>query len=261
MTGWPLGLIVPVQDPTPFSPFAPGQWEEALRRAARVGFDVVELAITDPTGFNPPVFAEVLEREGLRFHSITTGQAAAKEGLSLATADDSVRETAIDRVKAHMRLAKPFDAIVIVGSLRGSDGNAEQLVEALTECAVYDSAVKLALEPLNRYESRLVNTVAEGLTVVERVGADNLGLLVDTFHANIEEPRIGEAYQAAGDRLFHVHLADSNRFVPGYGHLAFAEVWEALERIDYQGVLVLEPYPKPSVEAVMKAPQALRSQW
>jgi sugar phosphate isomerase/epimerase len=232
-----------------------------LQRAAQAGFDAVELAITDPTGFNPPVFAEVLEPEGLRLRSITTGQAAAKEGLSLATGDNSVRKIAIERVKEHMRLAEPFDAVVIVGSLRGSDGSGERLVEALAECAAHDSAVRLALEPLNRYESRLVNTVSEALTVVERVGADNLGVLVDTFHANIEESRIGEALKAAGDRLFHVHLADSNRFVPGYGHLAFAEVWEALERIDYQGVLVLEPYPKPSVEAVMKAPQALRSQW
>jgi sugar phosphate isomerase/epimerase len=260
VAGWPVGLIVPLQDPTPFSPFSPEDLEETLKKVARVGFDAVELAITDPAELNPRLIAAVLEREGLRFCSITTGQAAAKEGLSLSAVDERIRRDAIERIQAHVRFAEPFGAVVIVGSLCGLDGDLDRLIEALRECTTVDPEVKLALEPLNRYESRLVNTVADGLAIVERVGAENLGLLVDTFHANIEEPRIGEAYRNAGDRLFHVHLADSNRFVPGYGHLPFDEVWKALEAIDYQRVLVIESYPKPDRNAVMSAAQALRLQ-
>ncbi|MCR4391509.1 MAG: sugar phosphate isomerase/epimerase [Candidatus Acetothermia bacterium] len=258
---WPLGLIVPVQDPTPFSPFAPGEWTDALARVGEHGCEAVELAVTDPTRLDAAHVAEALERAGLRLASLTTGQAAGKESLSLAAPDDAVRRRAVERIQAHMRLAAPFQAVVIVGLLRGVDGDPGLLVESLRECARADRTVRLALEPLNRYESRLVNTVAEGLSVMERVGAENVGLLVDTFHANIEEPKIGEAFRRAGDRLFHVHLADSNRWPPGHGHLEWGEVRDALVRIGYRGSLILECLPRPTAGAPFQAMGWLRSMW
>ena len=260
MRNWPLGLIVPLQDPTPFSPFAPGNWRQALRRVKTAGYDGVELAITNPAKINPDTTKEALESEGLRLLSITTGQAAGLEGLSLSSPDEKVRRRAVERIQAHMQFAKSFGAVVIVGSLRGADGGTELLTEALRECAKHAPEVRLALEPLNRYESRLVNTVAEALDVIEEVGADNLGILFDTFHANIEEVSVGEAIRAAKDRLLHVHLADSNRFVPGYGHLDFAQVWDALDAICYRQALVVEALPEPSTEALLNAPARLRGE-
>jgi sugar phosphate isomerase/epimerase len=253
-------LIVSLQDPTPFSPFAPGNWRQALRWVKTAGYDGVELAITSPAKINPDTTKEALESEGLRLLSITTGQAAGLEGLSLSSPDEKVRRRAVERIQAHMQFAKSYGAVVIVGSLRGADGDMELLLESLRECATYDAEVRVALEPLNRYESRLVNTAAEALSVVERVGAQNLGLLLDTFHANIEERNIGQAFQDTGERLFHVHLADSNRFVPGYGHLDFAQVWNALDAIRYQQALVVEALPEPSTEALLNAPARLRGE-
>ncbi len=258
MHDWPLGMIVPLQDPTPFSPFAPVDWRQALRRVKTAGYDGVELAITNPTNIDPDTAKEALESEGLRLLSITTGQAAGLEGLSLTSDDEEIRRRTIDRIEAHMDFAARFGAVVIIGSLRGADGDIELLTEALRECAKHAPQVKLALEPLNRYESRLVNTVEEGIDVVKRVGADNLGLLVDTFHANIEETNVGEAFSSAGHRLFHVHLADSNRWIPGYGHLDFAQVWDALDAIDYRQALVLEPLPKPNYDALLNVPKRLK---
>ena len=257
---WPLGMIVPIQDETPFSPFAPADWRTALGEVKAAGYDGVELAITDPTRLSPTEIKEALAQEGLHFFSITTGQAAAKEGLSLSSPNDGVRRRAIARIQAHMRLAREFDAVVIIGSLRGADGSIDLLVESLRECAGYQPEVKLALEPLNRYESRLINTVEQARAVIEKVGADNLGILFDTFHANIEEVSISKAIRTAGDRLFHVHLADSNRFVPGYGHLDFGEVWRALAEIGYRGALVLEPLPKPNPEALLAAAARLKGE-
>ncbi len=261
MRNWPLGLIVPLQDPTPFSPFAPENWRQALRQVKTAGYDGVELAITNPARINPDTAAEALKAEGLRLLSITTGQAAGLEGLSLTSADDPIRRRTIERIEEHMDLAQCFGAVVIVGSLRGADGDIEVLIESLRECAAHSPDVRLALEPLNRYESRLVNTVADGLDVVERVGAQNLGLLLDTFHANIEERNIGQAFRDTGNRLFHVHLADSNRFVPGYGHLDFGQVWDALDAMCYQQALAFEPLPKPSAEALLNAPARVRGEW
>ncbi len=75
---------------------------------------------------------------------------------------------------------------------------------------------------------------------------DNIGILFDTFHANIEEISIGESIQRADDRLFHVHIADSNRWAPGYGHLDFSQISKVLSGIDYQGFGSLESLPKPN---------------
>jgi len=255
---WPLGMIVPVQDPTPFSPFAPGEWEAALKKVAEAGYQAVELAVTDPARVNQGQVAEALKAAGLRLSSLTTGQAAGKEGLSLSSPDERIRARAIRRIQDHMRLAAPHGAVVIVGLLRGADGSLELVVESLRECARFDTSVRVALEPLNRYESRLINTVEQALGVVERVGADNLGVLFDTFHAHIEERSLREAVSAASDRIFHVHLADSNRSVPGYGHLAFREVLTALKGIGYQGALVVESLLKPSPAALLSFPSQAR---
>ncbi|MBC7109140.1 MAG: sugar phosphate isomerase/epimerase [Methanomassiliicoccales archaeon] len=261
MKGWPLGLVVPLQDPTPFSPFAPTEWREALRQVAESGYEGVEFAITDPVRVDMDKVAEALERERLRLLALATGQALEKERLSLSAPDDRVRERAVQRIKGHMRFAKRFGAVVIIGTLRGIVGDKTLLVESLRECASFDFSVKITLEPLNRYESRLVNTVSEALEVIECIGKDNVGLHLDTFHANIEEPKVGDAFRIAGERLFHVDLADSNRWVPGYGHLDFKEVWTALEAIDYRGGLVIECIPKPDKRALLSAAQKIRTQW
>lgn len=254
-------MIVPLQDPTPFSPFEPTEWREALVEVSAAGFDGVELAITDPRLLEGSAVAEVLEAEDLRLLSITTGQAAGLEGLSLSTPDGAVRRRAIRRIQEHMAFAESFGAVVIVGSLRGADGDVGLLADSLRECAAFSGEVSLALEPLNRYESRLLNNVEETLRFVDGLDAENVGILFDTFHANIEEASIGGSIARLGDRLIHVHLADSNRWVPGYGHIDFTELWISLERISYRGGLVLEPLPRPDADRLLGAGEALRRDW
>lgn len=258
---FPLGLIVPVQDPTPFSPFVPARWPEALSEVAEVTYETVELAITDPTRLSPDEVATALGRAGVRLCAITTGQAAALEGLSLSTPDDSLRERAVERILAHMRLARRFGAVVIVGSLRGREGSLDLLVDSLKACAAHEPETRLVLEAINRYESTLACTVADALAVIDRVGMDNVGVHFDTFHANIEERTLAGAIRSAADRLQHVHLADSNRWVPGHGHLSFDEVWQALAEIGYGGSLVLEALPLASVHDLLGAAEVIRRQW
>ena len=124
------------------------------------------------------------------------------------------------------------------------------LVEALQECsaAAEPHGVKYALEPLNRYETDLIHTVADGLDLIERVGVDNFGLLLDTFHMNIEEPSIEESIRTCGDRIFHFHVADSNRWPPGAGHLDFGSILETLFGTGYQGWVSGEFMPVPDAD-------------
>ncbi len=112
--------------------------------------------------------------------------------------------------------------------------------------------VRLALEPINRYETTLINTVDEGLDLIDRVGADNFGLLLDTFHMNIEEPSIEESIRRAGDRVFHFHVADSNRWYPGAGHLNFRSILSALAEIGYEGFVSGEFLPRPDAETAAR---------
>ncbi len=242
---WPLGLIIPVQDPTPFSVFSPEEWPESLGRAQAAGYHVVELAITNPSYLDFETLKKSIEAHRVKIVAFTTGQAAWKEGLSLSSPDEKLREKAISRILAHAGIAQRLQAVVIVGLLRGKDGDPLCLREALKECTQAYPQVRFAMEPLNRYETALIHTIPEALELIDEVAAENLGVLFDTFHANIEEPSIPNAVKLCGDRLFHVHLADSNRLIPGFGHFPFEEFWEALEKIGYQGALVLECLPRP----------------
>lgn len=248
---WPLGLIVPVQDPTPFSVFSPEEWPGSLGRVHAAGYAVVELAVTDPALLDLQSLEIALRQHSLKLAAFTTGQAAWKEGLSLSSADEKIREKAISRIMSHAKVAKYLEAVVIVGLLRGKDGDLLLLREALKECTKAYPQVRFALEPLNRYETTLINTVSETLELIDQVGAENLGVLFDTFHANIEEPCIPKALELCGDRLFHVHLADSNRWIPGFGHFPFAELWKALKEVGYKGALVLECFPRPDPEHLL----------
>lgn len=103
-----------------------------------------------------------------------------------------------------------------------------------------NSKASVLLEPLNRYESRYLNSVADNLRMLEVVAHPNAGLLPDTFHMSIEESSIPDALRAAGDQVRHVHLGDNNRRLPGRGALAWAEIFGALRDIGYDGCVNLE---------------------
>jgi sugar phosphate isomerase/epimerase len=101
------------------------------------------------------------------------------------------------------------------------------------------------LEPLNRYETSLVNTLAAGRGLLDALHTDNVGLLADFFHMNIEEADMAAALRAAGARLGHIHFVDSNREAAGRGHLNLPPLRDALLEIGYDGFLSAEARPVP----------------
>jgi sugar phosphate isomerase/epimerase len=234
-----------------------GDFESNVAKIAGYGYQGVELAIRDPKLVDPAELESVVGKHNLVVPALGTGQAWGEEGLSFTNDDPDIRRAAIERVKSHIPLAARFNAAVILGLIRGisPQGQSHQqsiayLVEALQECsaAAAPHGVEYALEPLNRYETDLIHTVAAGLDLIERVGADNFGLLLDTFHMNIEEPSIEESIRACSDRIFHFHVADSNRWHPGAGHLNFSSILETLFDIGYQGWVSGEFMPVPDAD-------------
>ena len=145
-----------------------GDFETNLQRIASYGYDGVELAIRDPKLVDPDQITQSVMQQGLTIPAIGTGQAWGEEGLSFSHRDPAIRTKAIERVISHIPLAKKADAVIIIGLLRGvpeasvSKAQAnEWMIEAFQRCTqkAVEATVKLAVEPLNRYETPLINTV------------------------------------------------------------------------------------------------------
>ncbi|SDT12823.1 sugar phosphate isomerase/epimerase family protein [Microlunatus soli] len=105
---------------------------------------------------------------------------------------------------------------------------------------VSGSEGRVLLEPLNRYESRYLNLVDDNLVIIDAVDHPQAGLLPDVFHMSIEESDLPAALRRAGDRIAHVHLGDSNRLLPGHGHLDWPEIFAALREVGYDRYVNLE---------------------
>ena len=234
-----------------------GELESNLAKIACWGYDGAELAIRDPGLIDADDLLRMVATQGLEVPAIGTGQAWGEEGLSYTDPDPSIRAAAIERTIAHVPFAARTGAVIIIGLLRGivkpsvgQEQAMDWMVEALRQSctAAHSQGVRLALEPICRYETTLINNVADGLELLERVGAENMGLILDTFHMNIEEPVIEESIRACGDRIFHFHVSDSHRWYPGSGHLDFASILDALYSTGYQGYVSGEWLPNPDAD-------------
>jgi sugar phosphate isomerase/epimerase len=253
-----LSIVLSTQ-PASFSALAyKGQLAENITKIKKLGYNGIELAVRDPDLLDINELETLLNDSDLSVPAIGTGQAFGEEGLSFTNPNKNIRKKAIDRIKAHIRLANLLDALVIIGLIRGKknnevDGNQVEswLIDAIKQCAKENELVKLAIEPINRYETNLINTVESGINLIQKINLNNVGLLLDTFHMNIEEPSILESIKSCEKHLFHFHIADSNRWYPGAGHIDFKEILNLLDQINYSGFVSAEimPLPNPDTAA------------
>lgn len=231
-----------------------GDLREIIQKVSKVGYEGIELFIKRPEEINLESLGEWLDLYNIRISAIAAVAAFVEEGLSLSDPDKSIRKKHIEIMKRQIELASNFNAIVPVGLVRGKirEGYTREetegwFAESLFECekVARGFGVTLALEPLNRYETNFVNTLDEGIQFIKKIGFQNVKILADTFHMNIEEVSIPEAIIAARDYISHIHFADSNRCAPGDGHLNFPDIIDALMKISYKGFVAMEMLPKP----------------
>lgn len=235
-----------------------GSYRECIERASGLGYDAVELHLSNPQDVDRRKLRQDLDRNQMRISSLGTGPAYAKYGLSLSSEAESIRKQAVENIKNHINLAKDFGAVVIIGLIKGKKGECisearyyERLDQSMKECiqAAEENGVVLVLELINRYESDVLNTIEEGMEYITRFHSNHIKLHIDSFHMNIEETDIGAAILKAGNRLGHVHIADSDRWYAGHGHFDFKTMIKALYEAGYQGVLAQESYCFPEQEA------------
>jgi len=227
--------------------------EEALARIAAAGCDGVEL-LGEPEMWTPDAVRRLLARTGLAPVALTASCKVPQTRRDLAHPDPAIRAEAVAYLVGCLRFAAAIGAPVVqmlpsgesrlapistreqewrwsVEGMRAAGQEAERL------------GVRIAIEPLNRYEAYLVTTTAQALAYLRDVGSPQVGMTLDLFHANIEEPDIPAAIRAAGSWLWHVHVADSNRRGLGGGHLDLFPITVALREIGYSGAVVLEIAP------------------
>ena len=231
---------------------------EAIRHLSGLGYAGVELAIRDPGQVDLDEIAVCARAAGVVVPAIGTGQAFLEEGLALAATDETVRVAAVARLEAQLVAAHRLSALLIVGLIHGPippDADRERAMDwllaglARVSRRAGELGVRIVIEPINRYESNWLNTVGEVMDLIRRLGVDNVGVLPDTFHMNIEERDIGAAIEEARPRLWHVHVADSNRRAPGAGHIDFRGIVSRLRAIGYGATVSAEILPLPSFEA------------
>ncbi len=242
----------------------------ACAKAADLGFDAVEIFAPSADAVDLDALRRLTAERGLEVAAVGTGAGMVVHGLSLTDPEPRRRREAADFVCGIIDFGAAFGAPAIVGSMQGRWGGAidrptalELLGGALRELGAYagERGTALIYEPLNRYETNLVNTIAEGAALLREHGAANVKLLADLFHMNIEEADIAEAVRAGRGAIGHVHFVDSNRRAAGMGHLDFGPIAAALKEIGYGGYASAEAFPLPDSAAAAQATIAAFRRW
>ena len=210
---------------------------------AEAGFDGVELK-GNLSLYQPAEVEAILNDHGLAVLSLTP------EDVDLAHPDVKVRTEAKEYYLRLLDFAEAVGAPVVC--CHGAVGRVRALADYEKEYRYFLAAVqciatratqlnlRLAVEVLNRYESHLLNTAAQAIEFVIEVGEPSVGILLDTYHMNIEEADPCAALLNVGERLFLFHAADSNRQAVGRGHTNFRVLTRALQRISYTGDVIIE---------------------
>ncbi|HEX3997593.1 MAG TPA: sugar phosphate isomerase/epimerase family protein [Pirellulales bacterium] len=239
-------------------------WDDlpaACRSASELGFDAIEIFPPAPEAVEEISVRRLLDENGLKLAAVGTGAGWVRHKLHLCLPEADKRVAARDFIRRTIDAAGKLGASTIIGSMQGRwselvsrEAALGYLAESLGELGEHarKHGVPLFYEPLNRYETNLCNSLESGVELLESLSTDNVRLLADLFHMNIEEPNIAVAIRTAGRHIGHVHFVDSNRRPAGSGHIDYAPVAAALREIGYDGYVSAEALPYPDSQSAAR---------
>ncbi|MGI6161583.1 MAG: TIM barrel protein [Christensenellales bacterium] len=236
-------------------------FEESVRKASQMGYTGVELALCRADEIDMASLDAVLARYNMEVSAISTGQVFARLGYYLSHPDSANRDAAVEVLSDLVRLAKRYGKIMNIGRARGFVGEDQTLEQA--DALVMEGIKKIVdvaeaqqvdiiIEPLNRYETNYLNTLDECADFIRRVGSKRVGMMPDTFHMNIEDAHIGDSLIRNKEFVKYIHIADSNRRAPGWGHLDFDDVFAAIDTMQFDGWISVEILPLPDPDSAAK---------
>ncbi|MDR3713110.1 MAG: sugar phosphate isomerase/epimerase [Puia sp.] len=234
------------------SPFTTRSAEDLFRKISEAGFDLVEIAVEDPALIDRKAVREALDR----YHLDISVCGAFGLTRDLTSEDPSVRKNSLSYISECLDLCAEWGVAFFGGPMYSAVGKArmvpaaQRLVEwersaahLFTVCEMAAArGLKIALEPLNRFETDLVNTVADMCRLLEDINHPAAGILLDGFHMNIEERDAEAAIVMAGDRLLHFQVSENDRGTPGSGQSDWRAYKKGLEAIGYSGAVVIESF-------------------
>ena len=228
-------------------------YEYYVDKVARLGFDILEIGATPLPEYTPEQICSLKKCAKSNGVQITAGYGPSYEH-NMGAAEPEVVKGAIEWYKRLFDVMAQLDIHLIGGALysywpvnfdtANKSEDWKRSVAGMQTLAPiakqYD--ITLGMEVLNRFENHILNTAEEGVAFVKEVGEDNVKVMLDTFHMNIEETSIADAIRTAGSLLGHFHTGECNRMVPGKGRTPWREIGEALRDVKYDGAVVMEPF-------------------
>jgi len=223
-----------------------------MDRVMDMGFDGLEI----------PVMAGMTVEEAKKMGAYLTERNIPSSALAAffpdaanpVSPDKALRESAVEVFKLYVDCAKALGSDILVGPFpqglgyfsgaRPTKQEWDWSIDIMKRCSEYagNQGISVAIEPLNRFEQYILNTVADGVRYVQEIGMEHVGLLIDTMHMNIEELDIGKAFTYALPYTNHIHISENNRGIPGTGHACGKEVFDAIKASDYSGWVTIEAF-------------------
>ena len=246
-------------------------WDDlagSARQAAELGFDAIEIFAPGPDDVPRDTLSRILADTGLKLAAVGTGAGWLIHRLTLTSPDEAIRRKAVEFIQSMIDFGGAHGAPAIIGSMQGRWGEGvsrEQalgwLRQGLNQLGTYARrhGVPLLYEPINRYETNVCTTLEAGVDLLASLETDNVRLLADLFHMNLEEMDLAASIRLGGAAIGHVHFVDSNRRPAGCGHLEIGPAIRALREIGYTGYLSAEALPWPNAhQAAKQTIQAFR---
>ena len=225
-----------------------------IRKAKKIGFDVLEFQaqpLLEMSKARMDELVAVAKDEGIEM----TYSLGLDRNYDVSSLDEKVRTGGVDYLQRIVERIGYMGGVLLSGvsySGWGTPDNFDgdkrpywaQSIKSMRDIikTAENCGVTYCVEAVNRFETCLINTAAEALAYVEEIDSPNIGVLLDTYHMNIEENNIGDAIRLAGKKLTSFHTGENNRTAPGKGHLDWDEIFGALADIDYKGRIVSEPF-------------------
>ncbi|MFH5185356.1 TIM barrel protein [Paenibacillus sp. TAB 01] len=224
--------------------------KQGIKRIAGFGYDAAEF-VGEPETMDAQYIRSLLEQHQLEASSICAIYTTERD---LVSSKPEVRRNAVRYLKQCVDFAKTIGAKGIsvtptanmkIHAEADRDTELRWAAEGIKEAGLYAGAhgIRLTVEPWNRYETYLINRVEQSFELVNEINLPNVGVMGDTYHMNIEEIDIVEAFRSVGSKLYYVHFADSNRAAPGKGHIDFKSIAQVLVDIQYEGYISMELLP------------------
>ena len=228
--------------------------EKYIRKVADIGFDILEFQAQPLLEMSDDKLRH-LKRVADECGVELTYSLGLDPRYDVSSADESVRRGGIEYLQNIVKKIGVMDGTLLSGVSYAGWGSPNYIVDdktALTERSkasmreivktAEDYGVTYCVEAVNRFEGCIINTAREALDYVNDIDSPNIGVLLDSYHMNIEEVSIGDAIRLVGDRLTSFHTGENNRMAPGRGHLNWDEIFGALADINYKGRIVSEPF-------------------